>query len=385
MSLFCAGFAQTATPPPAPSAPPLPTTPSLVGTLAGNPSPVSVDAGPLGKVFVTGVVSGIGLWQDKPSPGDHGGVYDISNGQVFVQTTAGKIQFFVQAGTYSLPALGTPYIHSDVATRVFYGALPQAFVKLAPNDAFSIEAGKLPTLLGAESTFSFENMNIERGLLWNQENAVNRGVQANYAKGPWALAAYLNDGMYSNQLSWLTFSVTDTTSSRDSVSLVGGGNTIHTSTSTVATPLFLNNEQIYDLIYTHTQGPWIVQPYLQYSYVPRIPSIGATHSASTSGAALIASYAFGPHSKLAGVTLPFRVEYITSTGSVANGAPNLLYGPGSNAWSATLTPTYQRKSFFARAEISFVGTGNTTAGSVFGSAGNGKNQTRMLFETGVMF
>jgi len=30
-------------------------------------------------------------------------------------------------------------------------------------------AAKLPTLIGAEYTFTFENMNIERGLLWNQE------------------------------------------------------------------------------------------------------------------------------------------------------------------------------------------------------------------------
>ena len=46
---------------------------------------------------------------------------------------------------------------------------------------FSAEVGALPTLIGAEYTFSFENMNIERGLLWNQENAVNKGIQLNEA------------------------------------------------------------------------------------------------------------------------------------------------------------------------------------------------------------
>ena len=37
--------------------------------------------------------------------------------------------------------------------------------------------------MGAEYTFTFQNMNIERGLLWNQETAVNRGIQVNQALG----------------------------------------------------------------------------------------------------------------------------------------------------------------------------------------------------------
>ncbi len=60
-------------------------------------------------------------------------------------------------------------------------------------------AGKLPTLIGAEYTFTFENMNIERGLLWNQENAVNRGVQANFTSGPVAVSVSWNDGFYPNR------------------------------------------------------------------------------------------------------------------------------------------------------------------------------------------
>ena len=58
----------------------------------------------------------------------------------------------------------------------------------------SILAGKLPTLIGPEYTFSFENMNIQRGLLWNQENAVNRGVQVNYNSEHIAISASWNDG-----------------------------------------------------------------------------------------------------------------------------------------------------------------------------------------------
>ena len=44
-----------------------------------------------------------------------------------------------------------------------------------------------------------------------------------------------------------------------------------------------------------------------------------------------------------------------------DGAANLLYGPGSAAWSVTVTPTYQKNIFFTRAELSYVGMQDTMA------------------------
>jgi hypothetical protein len=62
-----------------------------------------------------------------------------------------------------------------------------------------------------------------------------------------------------------------------------------------------------------------------------------------------------------------------------------MYGPGSKAWSITVTPTYQLNSFFARAEFSYVGARDTTPGLAFGSDGNSKSQTRGLLEVGILF
>ena len=227
-------------------------------------------------------------------------------------------------------------------------------------------------------------------MLWNQENAVNRGVQVNYTAGPLALAVSWNDGFYSKKYSWAWLSATYTVDNANTVALIASGNTKHTSVSTTATPLFQNNEQLYNVIYTHTAGPWTVQPYLQYTYVPRLPEFGASKSASTLGAALLMNYNFDSDStpagwRLAGFNLPVRVEYISSTGNAANGAPNLMYGPGSKAWSVTVTPTYQNKIFFARAELSYVGTRKTTPGLVFGANGTNTSQTRGLFEVGLLF
>ncbi len=68
-----------------------------------------------------------------------------------------------------------------------------------------------------------------------------------------------------------------------------------------------------------------------------------------------------------------RFEYISSSGSVASNSVNLMYGPGSAAWSLTATPTYQYQKFFTRADISFVQALSYTPGFAFGSHGTHRN------------
>ncbi len=164
------------------------TVPSMAGPLVANPNPYKIEIAPFNPIYVTGAVSALGMFQTAPIPGDHGSNGDLPNGLVALQTTEGLVQFFTMVGVYSFPALGAPYIHVDRTTGGTFGPVPQGYVKLAPNDAFSIQVGKLPTLIGAEYGFTFQNMNIERGLLWNQEPIVSRGVQANYTMGPLALS-----------------------------------------------------------------------------------------------------------------------------------------------------------------------------------------------------
>jgi len=361
--------------------------PAMAGPLAANPNPISVDSGPIGKVYITGVVSGLAQWQTNPDPGDSTTQVDLSNGQVFVQKPDGLVQFFVHAGFYSLPSLGTAYVNAINTTSDLYGPLPEAFITLAPTDEWSIMGGKLPSLPGLEGTFSFENMNIERGLLWNQTYSVARGVQVNYSHGPISLALSSNDGFYSNRLSWLFGSATWKVDDADQLIFMGTGNTLTTSISTSATPLLQNNSQIYDTIYTHTVGRWSFSPYLQYTFVPRSPSIGVPHDLATYGAALLGDYVFDGGFRLGrlsldGFSLPFRVEYIASSGSVAGGG--LLYGSGSAAWSITVTPTYQYERFFTRAEFSYVGANHTTAGFAFGPSGSNTTQARLLLESGFL-
>src|SRR5437762_10247126 len=227
------------------------TTPSMTGPLVANPNPWNFDAGPVGKVYVTGVVSGLGLAQSNPVLGDHSLRPDVSNAQAIVQTTEGLVQFYAQAGLYSFPALGLPYVSAWRTTGDYFTPVPVAYVKLAPTDTFSVQAGKLFPLIGAEYAFTFQNMNIERGLLWAQEPIISRGVQVNYTLGPLALSASLNDGFYSDSYNWLTGSAAWTINKENTLTVVGGGNFDHTGKNVVSstlpavvkTPFFQRSEE----------------------------------------------------------------------------------------------------------------------------------------------
>ncbi len=379
----------------APAPPAAPTSPLMGPSITG---PLSIQLPPpkytlplLGDIYVDGVASGLGMWQNNPFPGNRSWQPDLSNGQVFVQKTDGIFQFYVQAGAYSLAGLGSTYLSASTATFGYHapaignvpvngdlwGWVPAAYAKIVPApwiDNFSIQGGKLPTLIGAEYGMSFQNINIERGLLFGQEPTFSKGGQANYTWGPVAFSLSFNDGFNSSVYNWLTGSATYTINSANTFEFAAGGNLGKTNVSTLRTPLLQNNQQIYNLIYTYNSDPWIIQPYFQATHVGTNESIGITSSASTFGAAILANYDVG-----SGINLGGRAEYIGTTGD-----NNLLFGPGSGAFSLTFTPTYQWSYYFARAEVSWV-KAHVTAGDGLGPNLNGNSQTRVMVETGILF
>jgi Putative beta-barrel porin-2, OmpL-like. bbp2 len=369
--------AQTPAAAAAPAAPMPLSTPAITGPLTNLP-PAVFDAGPFGKLSVNGFLSGMALFQDNHVPGDGSNKFALSNGQVFIQKTDGWFQFYVQAGAYTLPSLGTPFLSTSKTLDATYGPVPVAFAKFQAGKNTSFEIGALPTLIGAEYTFTFENMNVERGLLWNQESAVSRGIQVNQTMGKFVASFSWNDGFYSNRYTWLTGSLAYTNGAH-ALAFVGGGNYGHTAFETYATPV-QNNSTIYNVIYTYTKGSWIIQPYYQYTSVPTDVKIGIVKGASTNGGAILLSHAFGHGFSLAG-----RYEFISSSGSAAQNSVNLLYGPGSDGQSVTVTPTFQYGGFFVRGDISWTHGGSFTKGYMFGSNGNDNDQVRALAEMGFVF
>ena len=370
------------------STPPMPLpSPSMAGPLA-TAIPHEIAAGPFGKIDVTGILSGM-AWTEgnyvltNPLDGSAESPthYDVSNAQIFIQKTTGWWQFYLQAGAYNLPAVGVPFFSTKKTVSNFYGPFPQGYLKLVKGN-FNVEIGALPTLIGAEYTFSFENMNIERGLLWNQENAVNRGIQLNETYKKLTAAFSWNDGFYSNRYSWLSGSLAWAFNSSNTVSFVGMGNAgaYNRTSNTIATPPLQNNSDIYNLLYTYTHGTWVINPYYQYTVVKANPNIGIPVGSHTNGGAILVTKTFKNGFSLAG-----RGEYIKSSGGTA--ALNLMYGPNTGAYSITVTPTYVKDAFFIRGDFSYVDVTNfnSTTGFAFSPTGLKTNQPRGVIEAGFLF
>ena len=368
-----ASTAPASTPAPASAPSPLPM-PSMSGPLQSAP-PHTFENG----LAVNGILSGIAWSEGNHVAGDNSTHYDLSNAQIFVQKTTGWWQFYLQGGAYNLPAIGVPFLSTSDTVKNIYGPFPQGYFELVKK-TFDVKIGALPTLIGAEYTFSFQNMNVERGLLWGQENAINRGIQIDDTYKKLTLSLSWNDGFYSNRYTWLSGSATYAFNSANSLIFVAGGNAGAYAKSTLATPLLLNNSSIYNLIYTYNKGNWVVQPYFQYTDVPTNGNIGITEGASTKGGALLVTRNF-KH----GFSLAPRIEYIKSSGSVASGSANLLYGPGSGAFSFTVTPTYKKDAFFLRGDLAIVHATSMTSGFGFGTSGLNATQPRGVVEAGFMF
>jgi hypothetical protein len=369
----------------APAAPPAPAPvpmPPMSGPLTNNPAPFSLDAVPgieaiLGKVYVSGAISGMVMGQSNAHEvsGDRDAYVDLTNGMVVLQKTDGMFQWYVQAGAYSYPTLGVPYTNASSTGSASFGAVPQAWAKVVLNDSFNVIAGELPTLIGDEYAFTYENMNVERGLLWAQEPLVSRGVQANYTKGAFSLSVSWNDGFYSDKFNTISGLASYAfNGGADTLAIAGEGNLGHTYYGNAGSTGFQNNGEIFNLIYTHTSGAWTISPYFQYTQNFSFPGSGKTTTSSSSGAVLI-TYAFNDFWKLSG-----RFEYVDTSGPL-----NILYGANSNAFSFTITPTWQYQRFFIRPELSYVSAGSTSPFSALGPLGQNSDQFRGLVETGILF
>ena len=355
------------------------------------PAPLTFSAGPLGKLDVQGIASGMAFYQDNPqgAAGTIGAKHvgaDITNGMVIIQKNTGPLQFYIQAGVYSFPTLAASIPSSESNINDF-GALPVAYLKYAPSSDYSVEIGKLPTLIGAEGGFTYQNINIERGLLWDMEPLISRGVQFNASNGPISASLSLNDGYYSNRYNVMSGLLSYAIDGSNTVSFYAQGplGNVRLSSPDVAYGAVGDSSEIYGLEYEHSSGPWMIEPYVQYMHTPKSPLLNVNHSFSNYGAAVLADYSITNTISLAG-----RVEYLDVGGhpgetlnstSVASSLTDLP--ADSHAWSITVTPTYQDGGFFARADLSYV---TASAPSGYGlSGGTNTTQLRGMLETGFMF
>ncbi|AMB45243.1 hypothetical protein Y590_10035 [Methylobacterium sp. AMS5] len=372
-------------------------TPTFGGLIKANPNPACFVTG-LGDIYVGGAVTGFAYTQTNAfgilSPSaeqDRFGRVDFSNLQGWIQKADGPLQFYVHAGLYSIPALGLPLYSAFEQTESLFGPIPVAFGKWQINDEWSIQAGRMFTNIGSELLFTYQNLNISRGLLFNQENFINHGVQVNYANGPFAAALAVTDGFYSGELNWVTGFATYKLNDANTIGINGGTHFSDFDASTrsprfqFATINSLQNSSIISVNYTYANGPWIISPYFQYTNVARKEGyFSPIEGAETWGGTLLAGYTFTDNFALAG-----RLEYIEQSGTrgvvTGRGGTSVLYGPGSSAFSFTITPTFTWDRYFLRGEFATVQAYDVTPGFGFGRDGTKRSQERYLMETGFTF
>ena len=345
----------------------------------------TLDLDRLGLWRITPVASGLAYSQTSPNTG----AGDISNAQLLIQKSDGDLQFFIQTGLYSVPVLGKPLVRTVSNTVNTYGYVPNASVSYVLDQNWKVTAGKLASMGGYESTMTFQNLNIQRGLLWDQTSSVSNGAVMSYVKDNLSLAFTWNDGYYSNKMNWLGASGSYQLNDKESIGVSWVGSTSGNSQNNYNTPLLQNNSQIVNALYKYNGDRWYIAPYFQYTAIPLNGSIGITSQYQTYAVAFLANYRF-PSINLEGLgaakmSLPFRVEYIQENGGSANSIDSILYGPDSRAASLTITPTIQVDKYFARVEGSLVHVSNQESGLGFGSYDTKNAQYRVMLEVGLLF
>lgn len=360
-------------------------------TLSFSEEPISLRSDKLGDWSVHGIATGLTFRQTNPTTVNEASYSGFSNAQMIVEKKDGLIQLFAQTGLYSIPIVGISYLRAQPTTETGFGYLPHAYVSVTPNTNWSLALGKIPAMGGVEATFTYQNSNIQRGLLWVQTNSISRGMQLSYSDGPFSAAATWNDGAYSDVYNWLGGLASIRANERSTYTASWVGSVSGNAANTVTTPLLQNNSQIGNLIYQYAGERWAFTPYLQYTYVPERTSVGINGSSGTFGVAMLATYYVTP--QIDGkplshkISIPIRFEYQSSHGDngVTSIPAGLMYGPGSSAWSATVTPTIQWKSLFARGEFSYVKAFNPSVESAFDANGLNNNQVRLMLEAGILY
>ncbi len=240
--------------------------PAYGGVIKANPTPTCFAAGPLGDLYIGGALTGYGYVQTNPfsnfatpaapNERDRAGRFDFSNLQGWIQKPEGTFQFYVQGGGYAIPGLGVPNIGSVAQTDLLFTPLPVAFGKIQINDAWSIQGGRMPTIIGSEAPFTFQNLNINRGLLFAKENVINHGVQVNWAEGPWSVSVAGTDGFFSGEITWFTGNVAYKIDDSNTIGVNGGVNLgrqnafAQSARYQFATPGFQQNSGIFNINYT---------------------------------------------------------------------------------------------------------------------------------------
>lgn len=354
-----------------------------------GPTPMHVNAGPLGTLEITGGMDGymyalsgagdsadVGLLGTSKSAGA-----EFMNGLIKVEKPDGLVRFTLQGGATTPFTLGTAPTPATVQAFPT-GPLYAAYLTLAPTPDFTISAGQIGSVEGYESAIDWENPNVLTTDIFYVQNGQSMGVTASYSHGAFGVTASFGDGFNTGVWNFLQADVSYTPNANSSLTIYGATNLGRTGPGahfygSAATPYGdsyvgsgplsaspLVNSTMIGGFYSYTSGNLNIVPEVQYVYAKVDHQVGLNKFSSNFGAALFADYRFA--------TSPYSIgawgEYFSSNG------PDLWFAnPRSQGFGFSVTPTWQSKYVFARADLGYLHLTKVGDGPAYGTNGTDRN------------
>jgi len=328
---------------------------------------------PIGTINVNGALTVYTIHSNNKTD-DKKTRYDVGSAIISLSKPAEPLGFTLIGGAYAFPVVGLALSKTSESTDLF-SPIPVAYVEYSPIKGLSIQAGKLPTIIGYESALTYQNNNIQRGLVWNMQPVINNGVRLTYSIDPFFVKLGVNDGFYN-------LSTTDPKPALEAslglTPIKDGSIALNVilpdkdSRPNKTTADGSTNKREINLVASYTLDRLSLGADLLYVEAPRSNRAGVLEKAKASGVALHLSYDLKPF-KLSG-----RVEYVKDN-SDAGEVDLVGLGDGNKGLTFTVTPAYTHGPLFLRGELSYV-----KADQPFTVNGK-KDQTRVGVEVGFMF
>ncbi|HQT62971.1 MAG: hypothetical protein B7Z71_01935 [Acidocella sp. 21-58-7] len=360
-----------------------------------GPTAIQIDGGPLGALQLSGGVDGYGYYVNPVGHGISNGA-NVANGLVELQKTDGELQFTVEVGSNGgaiTPGASNTHPGQTSITTFVTGPLYAGYVTLAPTalPGFTISAGQIASLEGYESGVDWNNPSQLTTALFFVQNSQSRGVTATYATGPVSATVTFGDGFDTGVFNVLQGLVSYTINSNNVLNVYGeanlgttGPNAFLYGNGTVGLNDGYINSNMIGAYYSYTNGNLNLVPEVQFQYAKKNAKAGIYSGTTDFGAALLGTYTFG--------TSPYSIggwaEYYTShTGYIDNYSQ--FGGPDAQAIGLAVSPTWQYKDLFARANAGYVYLLHNTdalGGKFgFGSKSTDRGQFTATLEAGILF
>jgi len=362
-----------------------------------GPSAIQIDGGPLGPLSISGGVDGYGYYlSDTNDEGNLPGTnkadgMELANALIEIQKTTGVVQATLQIGANGGTAFfGSGHPSQSSISTYTTGPLRAGYVTIAPpNSDFTFSAGQIGSLEGWESGVEWNNANQLTTEMFYVENSQSRGIEVSYNNGPVSATVSYGDGYDTGVFNFVEAIGTYTFNADNAATLYYGGNLGTTGTAVKSNegPTAYQNSQMIGGFYSYTLGNLSLAPEFQYQYAKADEKIGIEKPTYNFGAALFADYSLS-------ATSPYSIgawgEYFTSHASVADSSAGAWYiGPDAAGVAVSVSPTWQYKDLFARADAGYIYLldNKSSGGAAYGYGGSGTDRGEFvgLLETGVLF